>query len=146
MADGIRTYKLERSRLSRGLLDGFAVTPAGQVVTAGDRERRHLFLPRLDSAVEDCPWGRLAFRADFQGEAVLTVHAFASNEKQFLRQGQPTQTDAFLLDRAISADQKEKLFNAGGGGRYVGSQDILLYGLTGRSRKSSARTSCSLPS
>ena len=132
MADGIRTYKLERSRLSRGLLDGFAVTPAGQVVTAGDRERRHLFLPRLDSAVEDCPWGRLAFRADFQGDAVLTVHAFASNEAHLLLGEQTIPVDSFLLDGAVDAGKKEALFNARGGGRYVGSQDILLYGLTGR--------------
>ena len=132
MADGIKIYKLGRSRLSRGLLDGFSVTPDGRVAVSGEQRRLHLFLPRLDSSVDDCPWGPLAFQAEFQGDAVLTVHAFASNEKQFLRQGQPTQTDEFLLDRAISADQKEKLFNAGGGGRYVGSQDILLYGLTGR--------------
>ena len=132
MADGIRTYKLGRSRLSRGLLDGFAVTPDGILTVRGEQHRRNLFLPRLDSAVADCPWGRLAFHAEFRGEAVLTVHAFASNEKQFFFQDRTVQTDAFLLDADIPAGQKEKLFAAGGGGRYAGSQDVLLYGLTGR--------------
>ena len=46
MADGIKIYKLGRSRLRRGLRDGFPVTPDGRGAGSGEQRRRDLFLPR----------------------------------------------------------------------------------------------------
>ena len=132
MANGIREYRLGSARLARGLLEGFTLETGGVLRTAGDVQQRSIFLAGLDSAQEDCPWGRLSFRADLQGDAVLTVRAYASNDFVVLQDGAPLPVDAFLLDSAEPPIRKAKLFAAAGGIKCVGSSDLLLYGQQGR--------------
>lgn len=39
-----------------------------------------LILDALDSATEDCPWGRLVFDGTFDPDTVYYIYVFAQNE------------------------------------------------------------------
>lgn len=132
MSNGIQEYKIGPSRLARGLLEGFTLTEDGSLCTQEDCEQHRAILAALDSAQEDCPWGRFTFRAQMEGEAVLTVRAYASNEPVLLDGTRLLSVNEFLLDPNEPPRRKRKLFEAAGGIRQVGGSDMLLYGQTGR--------------
>ena len=133
MADyGIRKYRLGNARLNCALLENFVVE--------GDRLRtcesptgvHRVFFPGLDSAENDCAWGRLALRCKLSPESMLTVRAFASNQDSIIRGGEVVRVDDFLLDPTVSEKEKQKLFLLGGGIEHSGAQDVLLSGQNGR--------------
>ena len=132
MPNGILEYKIGASRLSRGLLEGFDLGDDGSLCTQAGCQQHRAILAALDSAQDDCPWGRFTFRAQVEGEAVLTVRAYASNEPQLLDGSRVLAIDEFLLDSSQSARRKGKFFEAAGGIKRVGSSDLLLYGQKGR--------------
>ena len=132
MSNGIREYKIGPSRLARGLLEGFTLTEGGCLCTQEDCQQHRAILAALDSAQADCPWGRFTFRAQVEGEAVLTVRAYASNEPALLDGTRQLAVNDFLLDPKEPSRRKGKLFEAAGGIRQVGSSDILLYSQKGR--------------
>ena len=132
MSNGIREYKIGYSRLARGLLEGFTLTSEGALCTQDGCQQHRAILAALDSAQADCPWGRLTFRAQVEGEVVLTVRAYASNEPALMDGSRLLEVDEFLLDPGQGARRKAKLFEAAGGIRQVGSSDLLLLGQKGR--------------
>lgn len=132
MPNGIRVYKIGASRLARGLLEGFTLTEEGALCAQEDCQQHRAILAALDSAQPDCPWGRFTFHAQVEGEAVLTVRAYASNEPNLIDGSQLLEVDEFLLNPEESARRKGKLFEAAGGIKQVGSSDILLYSQKGR--------------
>lgn len=132
MANGIRSYQIGSRRLSRGWIEGFDLNPAGLLTVHPDCPSHTILLAALDSAQEDCPWGRFCFHADLQGEAVLTIRAFASNNHMFVNHGVPVDMDDFLLDRDVVPARKDALFQAANGLCISGTQDVLLYSLKGR--------------
>lgn len=129
---GIQLYRLSAGVLSRGLTEGFDMGADGVLSSGGDGSYRSLLLPGLDSAQEDCAWGRLSFRARLEGDVVLSVRAFASNTDSILQDGVSIPIDRLLLDPAVSQQQKVRLFKDGGGIHALGAADLLLYGQTGR--------------
>lgn len=131
-ANGVFTYRLGRNRLRRGMMDGFDLTQAGVLMATGSQHQRNLFLGVVDSAQQDCPWGRFAFTGEMEGDTVLTVHVMATNELDFISQGELTSINAFLLNSKITTDRKRDLFQSFGALHHVGSTDLLLYGQTGR--------------
>ena len=78
MATGMQ-YSIKNNRLKKALCQGFQIRDDSLIV---DREasRHLLILEALDSATEDCPWGRLGFDETFDSETVFYVYAFAQNE------------------------------------------------------------------
>ena len=133
MADyGIRTYRLGRARLNRALLDGFAVEGESLRTCDSPTGVHRVFFAGLDSAQEDCAWGRLSMRCPLGPESMLSVRAFASNQDSMIRGGEVVRVDDFLLDPAIPEKEKQKLFTIGGGMEQRGMQDVLLTGQTGR--------------
>ena len=133
MADyGIRKYRLGNARLNRALLEGFAVEGDSLRTCETATGVHRVFFPGLDSAENDCAWGRLALHCRLGPESMLTVRAFASNQNSIIRGGEVVRVDDFLLDPAISEKEKQKLFALGGGMEHSGAQDVLLTDQTGR--------------
>lgn len=133
MAGIIKKYVYGKNRLSRSLLDGFELSESGALSTCGDELRvHHAFIGALDGVDSDLQWGRLSFKLQCKGDAVITLRALAANDPYFVRKGVLTKTDDFLLDSEVSSDIKEQFFGAAGGVQHSGAQDILLYELTGR--------------
>lgn len=132
MADhGIRCYRLDGALLDRALLEGFIRGADGGLHTVGDGPHR-IFLPALDSAQADCEWGRLSLRWSLGPESILTVRAFASDQRQIVRGGEVIWTDDLLLDETAPLPDKERLFTLAGGLERSGVRDVLLSGQTGR--------------
>lgn len=131
MAGYMRRFTFRERKLETALLEGFI--PSGESVTADAQAGVHILqFGHLDSGEADCDWGRLSFAAEMGADMVLIVRAFAANDLFFVRNGEVTGYDSFLLDGTVPYSQKEKLFAAAGGLRASGSRDVLLYGQTGR--------------
>jgi len=132
MAPLVKKFVIGGNRLARGLMDGFTLSPGGVLSCVKETGRHTFFTRHIDSSERDCTWGRLAFDAEIEDDTVLIVRAFASNELNFMRNGAFVSFDDFLLDQEQPILLKEKLFQATGALKFVGSQDMLLYGQTGR--------------
>ncbi|MBQ3497360.1 MAG: hypothetical protein IJA73_04435 [Oscillospiraceae bacterium] len=127
---GIRKYRLGGSVLSRALLNGFSHRDG--TLCADEGSVHSVFLPALDSAQEDCAWGRLSLRCALDPEAVLTVRAFAADREHITVRGQTVAIDDFLLDPTVPGEEKERLFTLAGGMERSGARDVLLTGQRGR--------------
>lgn len=132
MANGIRSYRIGSSRLARSYIEGFTLGDSGQLIVQPNCQTHTLLLAALDSAQEDCPWGRFYFQAQLTGEAVLSIRAFASNQNSFVNRGVLTQIDDFLSDPQVTPIRKDGLFQAAGGQVVSGTSDCLLYKQKGR--------------
>lgn len=132
MAGNIKKYKIGRNRLVHSLMDGFALSENGTLQTTDDKQIRHIFMRGLDGAEDDLSWGRLSFKTVSHGDLVLTVRATASNDPVFIRKGELTKINDFLLNPEISPSIKEQFFGIADGVESSGAQDILLYKLKGR--------------
>lgn len=128
----IKKYPIRKNRLAQGLMDGFFLSDGGSLCTLEKAVEHVIMLTPLDSAQRDCEWGRFAFEAQVEDDMVLTVRAFATNDRDFIRSGAISSFRDFLLDPAIGQAEKEKLFQAAGGAVFTGTRDMLLYGQTGR--------------
>lgn len=134
MSYGIYRYLYYPKRLSRSLMEGFSLSDDGLFFSedAQDKQYRYIFLTSLDSEQEDCPWGRLTFDLEQDDDTVLTLHACASNDTEIQDGSEILSINQFLLDPEQPVRRKSKLFEAFGGMQVSNSNDILLYGLTGR--------------
>ena len=132
MADyGIRRYRLGHARLSQALLQGFALE--GDALRKDPSEAgASIFLPGLDSAAADCPWGRLSLSCSLGPETMLTVRAFASDQNVVRRGDELVKVDQLLTDPQVPLRDKERLFLLAGGIERSGVRDVLLTGQTGR--------------
>ena len=132
MADyGIRRYRLRHPQLRRGFLDGFLLE--GDILkTDGTGVSADLILPALDSAVLGCEWGRLSLRSTLGNESILTIRAFASDEKMVRWGDELVSVDEILLDSTVPREEKDRIFAIADGVAFSGVQDALLYGRTGR--------------
>lgn len=133
MAGVIKKYRLGKNPLSRALLDGFSLEDGGVLTATEDSlSVRHVFLRGLDGVDNDLEWGRLSLDTAYDGDMLLTIRAFASNDPVFLRKGTLTAFDDFLLDPSIPPETKSQFFGIAGGIENSGVEDMLLYGLKGR--------------
>lgn len=130
MATGMQ-YSIKNNRLKKALCQGFQIRDDSLIV---DREasRHLLILEALDSATEDCPWGRLCFDETFDSETVFYVYAFAQNEKNFLHDGQVQEINTFMLDEDTPFEVKKEFMKLAGVQRFIHKSDVLLYELKGR--------------
>lgn len=128
---GIKRYRLNEAVFQRGLLGGVSLSAGGALRMEGTGVHSVL-LPGLDSAQTDCPWGRVSMQCTLETESILTVRAFSSNQDSVIRSGEVVKIDSFLLDPAVSRQEKERLFTLAGGMERSGVPDLLLTGQTGR--------------
>ena len=132
MAALVRKYRVGRNRLAQGLCRGFTLTDSGELHAGGDSTRHLLYLGSLDGVERDFEWGRLAFEAELGSDMALGVRVFASNETKFVRKGELTSIDDFLLDDTVEEEAKAVFFAAAGCREAAGVTDLLLNGLSGR--------------
>lgn len=132
MAALIKKYNIGSNRIARGLMQGLCLYADGTLGSIKGAGRHSLFLGHLDSSERDCVWGRFVFDLKTENDAVLIVRAFASNELEFMRSGEVSSFDSFLLDANEPIANKEKLFAAMGASKFTDSSDLLLYEQKGR--------------
>lgn len=130
MAAGMQ-YSIKNNRLKRAMCQGIRIE--GDAVTTAPSEAQHLLiLDALDSATEDCPWGRLCFDGQFDSDTVYYIYVFAQNEKRFLHDGEIQEIDAFMKNPDVSFSMKKEFMKLAGVQRFINKQDVLLYDIKGR--------------
>lgn len=128
----VKKYSIGKNRMLKGFMKGFTADADGVLNTIEDHPRHTLILGHIDGSERDCVWGRLAFEFNADSDMVLVVRAFASNDLEFVRNGEIVTFDAFLLDESEPLSNKERLFEAVKASRFSDTDDMLLYGQKGR--------------
>lgn len=133
MAGNIKKYVYGKNRLLRSLMNGFELEESGSLVTT-DREKsvRRIIIGGLDGITPDLQWGRVSFNIAAEGDYVVTLRVMTSNDPVFIRKGELTKIDDFLLDDEIDSSKKDQFFGIAQGIEVSGAKDVLLYKLRGR--------------
>ncbi|MEG0763087.1 MAG: phage tail protein [Oscillospiraceae bacterium] len=132
MANGIKRYSIRRNRLMQGLREGFNITKDGSLLTVAKGARHSIILAGLDSAKDNCAWGRLTMKSSLTDDGVLTIRIIASDQPDCMYKDSLINIDSFLLDSSIEQIAKKKFFEDCNCKCFDGSTDILLYELKGR--------------
>lgn len=133
MAGNIKKYVYGKNRLMRSLTDGFLLSEGGSLVTTDEEKSvRRIIIGGLDGITPDLQWGRVSFNIAARGDYVVTLRAIATNDPVFIRKGELTAIDDFLLDSEVEWSIKEQFFGVADGIETSGAKDILLYKLRGR--------------
>lgn len=126
-------YSVKKNRLQRSYMRGFEMDPETNIMYFDPETSFHrLYLTKLDSAGDDATWGRLSMAVSLQETQVLYVYAMAKNVDTIYDENGTYEIEKLLLDPEYPDEAKKKLFHEGRAERFVGKDDILLYGLNGR--------------
>ena len=128
----VKKYSIGKNRMLKGFMNGFVLDGDGVLRTVEDQARHTLILGHIDGSERDCVWGRLAFEFESASDMVLVVRAFASNDLEFVNNGNVVRFDDFLLDVNEPLSKKERLFEAMKATRMSDADDMLLYNQKGR--------------
>lgn len=128
----LRNYSIRNNRLKKACLTGMNLHENGVLSFEQKEENKSFFLGSIDSAKDDTMWGRMRFQLQKEENQVCVIHAFATNNKEFLRKDVLTSTNDFLLDKDNAISNKRALFEASGEITFTNQEDVLLYDLKGR--------------
>ncbi len=125
-------YSIKKNRLKKALMDGMELDEANNRLYLSPQEHRSIYLPAIDKAEDIGDWGRFFFDTHITEDMVVYIYAMSLSEETFYDEDGMYRVEDILLDEKIPDEHKKKLFHNAGGLRFVGKNDILLYGLTGR--------------
>lgn len=125
-------YSIKKNRLEQALLQGMKIEADGSLVCEKEKMQHTAALRGLDSAMKDCPWGRLVFEGKFPKDSVCYLYVAASNEKYVFAGENSCAVDEILLNESVTAAEKKQLLLDLGGLRFINQQDVLLYRLEGQ--------------
>lgn len=127
-------YTIKKNMLERSYLYGFDFEEeTGRLYFNQNTGIHRLYTNVIDSATDDAEWGRLSFVIKFSENMALYIYAAAYNYNTWY---DDDGRNIDLMDMLRSPDtpdeEKKKLFSGDKAKRYVGKNDVLLYGLSGR--------------
>lgn len=127
-------YTIRKNRIERSFLTGFESSDDGGSLFFDENTGIHrLYLDVIDSATEDATWGRFSFISSLQENMVLYVYAAAYNyDTWYDDDGNDIELMSVLRADDFPDEEKKKIFSGENARRFVGKNDILLYGLQGR--------------
>lgn len=125
-------YTIKKNRLEKSYTEGF-LTIDDVLYFSEDTGIHRIYIDAIDAGEEDATWGRLSFALDLPENMALYVYAQALNYNSWYDdEGTDINLMDMLRDEELPDEEKKRLFSAENGKRFVGKNDILLYGLTGR--------------
>ena len=125
-------YSIKMNRLKQSYGEGIMMDEDAVIYLDKNEPEHRLYLKSIDAAEEDAEWGRVSFSMQLSEEQVIYIYAFASNDKSLVLDGEDVLIDRLLTSSNISDDTKKIYMKQPGALRFVGKNDILLYGLKGR--------------
>ena len=125
-------YSIKMNRLKQSYGEGISMDKNATIYLDENTSVHRLYLKSVDAADEDAEWGRLSFRAHLAEEQVLYVYAFASNDTHIRIGRENVDINRFLTSGNINDDAKKIIMRSDGALRFVGKDDMLLYGIRGR--------------
>lgn len=127
-------YTIKMNRLEKSFISGFDINEeTGRLYFSEDTGIHRIYVDVIDSATEDATWGRFSFVADLPENMALYVYAAAYNfDTWYDDEGEDIDLMATLRMDNLPDEEKKKIFSGENAKRFVGKNDVLLYGLTGR--------------
>ena len=129
-----RNYSIRKNRIGSGLLEHAKADGEDAVIFESSEGCRSIFLKGIDSSIESSEWGRFSFRCDSDDNVAVITRIGASDADEFFdtKLDRVRKTDEFLTDPDESPLRKKEFFEKLGAVKFIGSQDCLLYDLSGR--------------
>lgn len=125
-------YSIKKNRLSKARMEGIELQEDGSLLLNEGENYHLLVLGALDSAIPDCPWGRLFFEAELPADSACYIYAAAANEKAVMGPEGEVMVDSLLLDTSRGNRVRRQFLEGLGGVRFINSRDVLLYSRPGR--------------
>lgn len=130
MANGIQ-YTIKQNRYKNAWLRGISCEK-DRLILEPDESSHILILKGLDSAVPDCPWGRLMYESTLPEDTVVYLYTFSSNEDSVYYEDGYRTIDSILFEENLTFHQKKEFLQDMGAQRFINKKDVLLYGSKGR--------------
>lgn len=125
-------YTIKKNRLEKSYMEGFVMEDETLSFSL-DTGIHRIYIDAIDSGEEDATWGRFSFGANIPENMAVYVYAQAFNYKNWYDdEGENIELMDVLCSPDLPDAEKKRIFSTGKGKRYVGKNDILLYGLSGR--------------
>lgn len=128
----IKTYSIKNNRFKKAGLNGCKIAEDDKIQCEENKVMHGIFLPPLDSAMDETMWGRLKFAIEIASSANVIVYAYASNEKKILHLGETVDLTALLCAEERSIMEKLNLLEYLQAERFSNRKDVLLYNEKGR--------------
>ena len=125
-------YSVKYNRLKQSYGEGIAMDKQGRIFLDEHEPIHRLYLKSMDAAEDDAEWGRLKFSMKLSEEQVIYVYAYASNRDEITLNGEQVDINRFLTAGNIPDNSKKLFIRQEGSLRFVGKNDVLLYGMKGR--------------
>ena len=126
-------YSIRKNRIRQGYLDGFDLDEqTGELKLNSESLYHCIFLRGIDGIDTGARWGRISFKAVYDGEVVCCIYAAAVNFDTFEYNGEYIRLNEYFTDSEINSQDKILLLKRMGAKRFVGSDDVLLYELEGQ--------------
>ena len=125
-------YTIKKNRLERSYIEGFEMVD-DVLYFSEDTGIHRIYIDAIDAGEDDATWGRFSFGMDLPENMALYVYAQAFNYNTWYDDdGQNINLMDMLRSEDLPDEEKKRLFSSENSKRFVGKNDILLYGLTGR--------------
>ncbi len=125
-------YTIRTNRLEKSYIEGF-ISEEEQLYFSEDTGIHRIYIEPIDSGEEDATWGRFSFAANIPENMALYVYVAAYNFKNWY---DDAGNNIDIMEQLRSPDlpdsEKKRIFSGEGTKRFVGKNDLLLYGLSGR--------------
>ena len=127
-------YTIKKNILERSYLSGLDFDEETERLYFDENTGIHrLYTNVIDSATEDAEWGRFSFVIDFPENMALYIYAVAYNYNNWYDDdGKNIDLMDVLRSPDIPDVEKKKIFSGDNAKRFVGKNDVLLYGIQGR--------------
>lgn len=125
-------YSIRRNRIESGYMTGLACTEDDHITGVSGSLYHALFLKGIDGAEKGASWGRLSFRDNCSEDIIHTVYVAATDIRDIKRGSYEGSIDDFLISEKIDVPVKIQFLKELGAKRFVSSNDMLLYELSGQ--------------
>ncbi len=127
-------YSIRKNRLEKSYIAGFEPDEEGsRLYLSEDTGIHRLYIDVIDSAMDGCEWGRLSFNMQITEDMAVYVYAAATDfDTWYDDEGRTFFIADILRSDDVPDETKKRFFESEFGIRYVGKNDILLYGIKGR--------------
>lgn len=127
-----RRYGILANRIKRGSFDGFIYKEGNSIETVGSANEHMFALNAIDGVEKDSMWGRFFMKLEKSPNVVCNVYVYAGNEKCIYYDSKKIDIEEFFHDKSKSIFDKRRFIKNTGWQSFIGVNDILLYGVSGR--------------
>ncbi len=125
-------YSIRKNRINSAYKEGIIVKDDGTLVFDENAMFHGILFCGIDSGADDSKWGRLFMKVTHSQDVVLSTYVTATNYTKTEEDGKEATVDDYLLREDVDLAKKIGLLKRMGARRFMETDDMLLYDLSGR--------------